>query len=82
MDAVELCQMHFLSTDQDYVERVKDALDRSGVRVVDIPVDTGHAAELDPERRKADFEIIRRWFHIAKYLGSPYIRVNTGRGAD
>ena len=80
VDAVELWQMHFLSADQDYVEKVKDALDRSGVRVVNIPVDSGYAAEPDPERRRVGFEVIRRWFHIAEYLGSPFIRVNTGVG--
>jgi len=81
VNAVELCQMHFISTDQDYIEKVKDALDRSGVKVVNIPVDVGHAAEPDPEKRTAEFKIIKRWFHIAKYLGSPSIRVNTGNGA-
>jgi len=80
VDAVELCQMHFLSTDQNYIEKVKDSLDRCGVKVVNIPVDIGYAAEPDPEKRMADFKIIKRWFHIAKYLGSPSIRVNTGNG--
>ena len=80
VDAVELWQMHFLSADQNYAEKVKNALDRSGVRVVNIPVDSGYAAEPDPEKRSGSFEIIRRWFHVAEYLGSPFIRVNTGAG--
>jgi len=80
VDAVELCQMHFLSTDQTYIEKVKDALDRSRLRLVNIPVDVGYAAEPDKERRKAGFNIIRKWFEIARYLGSPSIRVNTGKG--
>lgn len=80
VDAVELRQMHFHSLDQRYVEKAKDALDRSGVRVVNILVDSGFTAELDPERPRTDFEIIRRWFHFAEYLGSPFIRVNTGAG--
>lgn len=82
VDVVELCQMHFLSTDQDYVEQVKDVLDPLAVKVVNIPVDIGYAAEPDREKRRADFEIIKHWFGIAKYLGSPSIRVNTGEGAD
>ena len=80
VNAVELCQMHFMSIEQKYIEKVKDSLDRSEVKVVNIPVDVGHAAEPDPEKRKAEFKIIKRWFHIAKYLGSPSIRVNTGDG--
>jgi len=55
VDAVELWQMHFLSADQSYAKKVKDALDRSGVRVVNIPVDSGYVAEPDPEKRKASF---------------------------
>jgi len=80
VDAVELCQMHFLSTDQNYIDKVKDALDRSRLRLVNIPVDLGYAAEPDIERRKAGFNILRKWFEIAKYLGSPSVRVNTGKG--
>lgn len=80
VDAVELCQMHFLSTDWDYVEKVEDALKRTGAKVVNIPVDVGYAAEPDPAKRSADFEVMKRWFQIAKALQSPSIRVNTGRG--
>lgn len=61
---------------------MKDALEASGVKVVNIPVDIGTASESDPEKRKRYFEIIKRWFSIAKYLGSPSIRVNTGQGTD
>jgi len=80
VDAVELCQMHFFSMDKGYVEKVREALDCSGLTLVNIPVDVGYVAEPDPEKRKADFETIRRWFYIARDLGSPSIRVNTGKG--
>jgi len=82
VNAVELCQAHFLSTEWDYIEQVKEALKRYNVKVVNIPVDIGHAAEPDPKKRENEFKIIKRWFQIAKYLDSPSIRVNTGSGDE
>ncbi|MCW4019800.1 MAG: sugar phosphate isomerase/epimerase [Candidatus Bathyarchaeota archaeon] len=78
----ELCYQHFPTIDWDYLHQVEKSLDEFGVTLVNIPVDISSAAESDPEKRKQDFERIRRWFYIAKYLGSPSIRVNAGRGTD
>ena len=69
VDALELCQMHFLSTDRTYLGQVKKSLQDANVKVVDIPVDVGTAAEPDPKKRKEDFRIMRMWFDIARYLG-------------
>jgi len=80
VEAVELCQMHFLSTDKEYLADVKRALKDWSLSLVNIPVDIGSAAEPNPEKRRAEFKVIREWFHIARYLGSPSIRVNTGGG--
>lgn len=83
INAVELCQMHFLSTDDAYIHRVKKALQDAAVTLVNIPVDVGYAAEADPAKRAEGFKQIRRWFAIAAQLESPSIRVNTGgRGPE
>lgn len=82
VDAVELCYQHFRSIEWDYIYQVRESLRNLGVTLANIPVDLGSADEPDPEKRKHDFEMIRRWFFVAKYLGSPSIRVNSGRGED
>lgn len=82
VDAAELCYQHFPSIEWGYLHGVKETLDDLGVKLVNIPVDLGSASEPDTKKRKHEFEMIRRWFFVAKYLGSPSIRVNAGRGAD
>ncbi len=78
VDAVELCQIHFLSIGKRYLSQVKRALRDSGVKLMNIPVDLGTVAEPDLVKREKDFKVIRWWFSIAQHLGSPNIRVNTG----
>lgn len=82
VDAVELCYQHFPSMEWDYLHEVKESLEKCGARLVNIPLDLGSAAEPDLEKRKHDFEMIRRWFFVARYLGAPSVRVNAGRGVD
>jgi len=82
VDTVELCQMHFLSIDRSYLKQVKKSLSDSGAKVANIPVDIGTAAEPDTQKRKESFKVIKKWFTTAGYLGSPSIRVNSGRASD
>jgi len=82
VDTVELCQMHFLSTDRSYLNQVKKSLTVSGVKVANIPVDISTAAEPDAQKRREGFKIMKKWFTIAGYLGSPSIRVNSGKASD
>lgn len=76
LNNVELCQMQFPSVEMDFIEKMKESLKDSNVNVTNICVDIGTTSEPNPEKRKEEFEIIKRWFSIAKYLGSPSIRVN------
>ena len=73
---VELCQMQFPFMEMDYIEKMKLSLKDSNVNVTNICVDLGTTSEPNPVKRKEEFEIIKKWFSIARNLGSPSIRVN------
>lgn len=78
VDAVELCQIQFDSTDDARLDSIKSALDANGVQLLTVPVDTGDLASGSPEQRAEDVARIERWFRVAARLGATYVRVNTG----
>lgn len=78
VDAVELCSMHFWNMDTRYLDEIKKGLEEAGSKVVNMPVDTGNISNRDEQKRKFDLNVIKLWMDVAKYIGSPSIRVNTG----
>jgi len=78
IDQVELCQMHVLSQEPEYLAEVKKALKDAGVSVVNMPIDVGNISLESPEWRAEDIEEIKSWIDVAEYLGSPCVRVNSG----
>ncbi|SHF06121.1 Sugar phosphate isomerase/epimerase [Caldanaerobius fijiensis DSM 17918] len=60
------------------LEEVKAALDKYGVKVMNMPLDYGDISNPDDETRKEDIEILKMWIDIAAFLGSKSVRVNTG----
>lgn len=79
---LELCQQHFSSTDVSYFERVKRKLSDSNSVGVNLPIDVGDISQPDKRKRKEDIAIIKEWIRIAKDIGFPYARVNTGKSSD
>ncbi|MGH9581999.1 MAG: sugar phosphate isomerase/epimerase family protein [Bryobacteraceae bacterium] len=68
---------HFQSTEPVYVRQLKDAFDRAGVHVVNIPVDARvHPCSASPEERQASLQTWRNWVDVAVGLRSPSIRVH------
>jgi len=78
ISAVELCQMHFLRQDSSYLDEVYRSLKENNSVVVNMPVDTGNISQPDPTKRNHDIEIIKGWMRVAKCIGCPAVRVNTG----
>jgi len=79
IDAVELNNVFFESTDEPYLTQLKEAAEKAGVRLVGMAVDrTGDPSSLDEAVRKESIELVRQWFPVAKSLGLPFFRVNTG----
>ncbi|MGI6207429.1 MAG: sugar phosphate isomerase/epimerase family protein [Anaerolineae bacterium] len=76
---LELCQMHFRSSDKEYLDELRGRLAEAGSSVVNVPIDVGNISELDEARRRHDLENIKLWMDAAAYIGSPCARVNSGR---
>ena len=74
---IEPLGQHFASTDPAYVQSLREATEKAGVRVVDIPVGVG-ASFYDTEaaNRKTAVENGKKWVDVAVELGSPSIRAH------
>jgi sugar phosphate isomerase/epimerase len=76
---LEICQVHLASTDLEYLADVGAALQAAGCRVVNVPIDVGNLAEPAVDQRNAEIAQILPWIDAANALGSPAVRINTGR---
>jgi sugar phosphate isomerase/epimerase len=80
---VEPLSAHFPATDESYVKSFREAIERAGVHVVDIPVDS-HQSFYDPdaEKRKQAVENGKKWVNVAVVLGSPSVRTSIAEVAN
>jgi len=49
---------------------------------VNIPIDVGDMSQPDEEARKEDIAVLKGWLDIAKEVGCPCARINTGKFED
>lgn len=74
---VEPLSAHFPSTDERYLRGFREAIDRAGVHVVDIPVDNEFSFyDPDAGNRKKAIENGKKWVDVAVVLGSPSVRTS------
>jgi sugar phosphate isomerase/epimerase len=74
---VEPLSAHFPSTDERYVNSFREAIEKVGVHVVDIPVGNQNSFyDADPAARAKAVEHAKRWVDVAVLLGSPSIRTS------
>ena len=80
---VELWSPVFPSTDPEYLERFRSAVEKAGSAIVNIAVDQEHSqyAVSASEREKAVVES-KRWIDVGANLGSPSIRTHIGKARD
>ncbi|HHX63760.1 MAG TPA: sugar phosphate isomerase/epimerase [Chloroflexi bacterium] len=78
LDAADIWNGFMLSTDEDYLSKVKDALEERELVLADLCVDRAHIWDDDPETREANGE--NAWAHLraAAYLGARFMRVDAG----
>ena len=80
LKAVELNNIFFESTRPPYLDRLRSAADSAGVKLLNIAVDeSGNLAGLDPVGRAIGVANYARWVPVARYLGVPAIRANSGQ---
>jgi hypothetical protein len=81
---LELCSVHFESTDASYLRDLKEKLKAAHARVINMPVDYPHDWDgkglCDPDDTQWRWEIAERkkWIDVAAELGSQAIRPNPG----
>lgn len=79
IDAVELNNIYFASTDADYLDRLRAAAESAGSTLLNIAVD--EKGDLSADDEAARLESVRnyaRWIPIAQTLGCGVIRANSG----
>jgi sugar phosphate isomerase/epimerase len=77
---IEPWSPHFVSNQPDYVHSLGEAFGKSGLHVVNIPVDSGRAKLCGTlEEREAGLALYRKWIDAAVILNSPGIRVHLPR---
>jgi sugar phosphate isomerase/epimerase len=75
---LELCHFHLPSTDADYLETFKQSLQKAGVKLSSLLIDTGDIASPDDAKRNNDLQEIKRWIDVAAMLGAERVRIVAG----
>ncbi|MFB9279357.1 sugar phosphate isomerase/epimerase family protein [Cohnella cellulosilytica] len=86
LDAVDLWngtfegsrQDMFALPDEDYIRKLREAIDEKGMQVVNIAVDGAHLWDADPDRRKRLFANAVAYLGISQTLGAASVRIDTG----
>jgi sugar phosphate isomerase/epimerase len=74
---VEPLSSHFPSTDDAYLHGFREAIEKAGVHVVNIPVDNQDSYyDADPAVRKKAIENGKKWIDVAVLIGSPSVRTS------
>jgi sugar phosphate isomerase/epimerase len=77
LHAIEPLGDHFRSTDLAYLRELREATEKAGVRVVDIPTGVGASFyDPDPAQRRLAVASGKTWVNVAAALGSPSIRAH------
>ena len=80
---VEPLSDHFPSTDRRYLESFREALEKAGVHVVDIPVSSSASFySHDPAMRKKAVNNGQKWIDVAVTLGSPNVRTSIAQAPE
>jgi sugar phosphate isomerase/epimerase len=76
--AIEPLDEHFPSTDAAYLNKFREALAKSGSRVVNIPVGKlgGSFYDADAAKRRSVVATAKHWIDVAAALGSPGVRMH------
>jgi sugar phosphate isomerase/epimerase len=80
---VEPLSAHFPSTDDRYLKQFREAVEKAGVHVVNIPVDNAHSFyDADASMRKQAIDYAKKWVDVAVTLGSPSVRTSIAQAQN
>jgi sugar phosphate isomerase/epimerase len=75
---LEICHFHFPSIEEGYLNQLRAALDKAGVELMYILIDTGNLSNPDTEQRATDIDLNKRWQEVAAKLGAKGVRIDCG----
>jgi sugar phosphate isomerase/epimerase len=75
---LELCHFHLPSTDDNYLQSFKQALQQADVKLSSLLIDTGDIAAPDDAKRNSDMQEIKNWVDVAATLGAERVRIVAG----
>ncbi|RXZ83882.1 sugar phosphate isomerase/epimerase [Paenibacillaceae bacterium] len=68
----------FRLPEEDYIRKLREALDEKEMKVINIAIDGAHFWDEDPEKRKMLYSNALAYLQVAKTLGAQSLRVDTG----
>lgn len=82
LQAADLWSGFFPTTDEEFIDKVKEALVSRDMELADIAVDQAHIWEDDPEDRERHYQRAKRFLEIADKLGAKFVRIDAGGDRD
>ena len=72
---VEPLSAHFPSTDEKYLQELREAMEKAGIHAVNVPVDNEHSFyDAEAGARKKAVEFAKKWIDVAVAIGAPSVR--------
>jgi sugar phosphate isomerase/epimerase len=83
VSGVEPLSAHFPSTDERYLHEFREAIEKAGVHVVNIPVDNRHSFyDANAAVRNRAAEQGKKWIDVALTIGSPSVRLSIAQAKN
>ncbi len=78
LDAAFLWSGFFESTEEEYIMKVKEAIEERELAIADIAVDGAHVWDDDPDVREQHYNNARTYLNAARILESHFVRIDAG----
>lgn len=82
LNAADIWNGFLASTEEDYLRKVRDALDERELVLVDLCVDDAHVWEDDPADRERNYQNALAHLRAAEILGARFVRIDAGGGRE
>ncbi len=79
---LELCHFHLPSTNSEYLQDFKQALQKANITLYSLLIDMGDIASPDDTKRNKDLQEIKTWIDVASVLGANQVRIVAGNQAS
>jgi sugar phosphate isomerase/epimerase len=78
LQGADLWSGFFATTDDDYVDQIREGLEEREMELADVAVDGAHLWEPDPDVREQHYQRAMTFLRIADTLGARFVRIDAG----